>query len=231
MGSGSGEFPYYMSLNGNFLLIMGSSLSWKTSGSTRGTFAINLDMQNLDDTCTALNLATATITWTDDMMGFPVYSVSTADVQVTNPTDSGGSNSVSTPSSTMVRICEFFVNALQDMPTLTTVGSASSNVLVGPVTITACMSLTYQLTLPGAVPLPPWATFTTLTRNFQATFPNVDATYTFELTVTSQYGAVVTTQFGTTISECTLSNCITCLSSSQCATCSSYAVLLPSKLC
>ena len=56
MGSGIGEFPYFMSLNVNFLFIMGSSLSWKTTGSTRGTFAINLNMQTLDETCETLNL-------------------------------------------------------------------------------------------------------------------------------------------------------------------------------
>ena len=179
MGSGIGEFPYFMSLNANFLFIMGSSLSWKTTGSTRGTFAINLNMQQLDDTCETLNLQTAIVTWTDDSSGFPLYGISTTDVAVDNYVSSGSSNSVGTPTSTMARICEFFENALDNLPTLPSAGTASISTLVGPTTITAGMSVTYEVTLLGSDSLPSWASFNPATRTFEATFPNLNATYTF----------------------------------------------------
>ena len=97
---------------------MGSSLSWKSESNTRGTFLLNLNLETLDTTCSALNLQSATVSWTDDVAGFPVYTVATSTVTVITTTDitSGTSNSVNSFSSTVERICEFFGNALDYAP-------------------------------------------------------------------------------------------------------------------
>ena len=83
-------------------------------------------MDTLDSTCSTLNLQTASVTWEDATTTFPVYSVSTADVKVTTTSDISGvlTNTVSNPSSTMERICEFFGNVGENSTTYKNTGEA-----------------------------------------------------------------------------------------------------------
>ena len=99
MGSGVGEFPFYMSVNSEFLLIMGSSLSWKGSGSQRGTFLINLNTESMDTSCSELNLQSADIAWSDSTSSFPVYTLATSEIAMDTTVDitAGSTNSLSNP--------------------------------------------------------------------------------------------------------------------------------------
>ena len=80
-GSGAGEFPFYMSLQNEFLLLMGSSLSWKSATSSRGTYILNMGKRTEDVSCSALSIAEITFTWEDAISTLPVYSVTESDLQ------------------------------------------------------------------------------------------------------------------------------------------------------
>ena len=71
-------------------------------------------MQSLDESCSALNLQTANVEWSDETYSFPVYALAKSEITMGTTQDitSGSTNSLDNPISTPSRICEFFANAL-----------------------------------------------------------------------------------------------------------------------